>query len=101
MPRDYVAWAFGDQAAVECRFGVPVVAGDRAAVDWWAVVTSTDGSVETLAGISLLCFGEDGRVYEQRDVWATEPGRCDLPDWAPRDKIAAEGTAVRELRLAR
>jgi ketosteroid isomerase-like protein len=81
-PRDYVEWAFGDQAAAECRFGSPLVSGDRAAVDWWAVVTSKDGSLESLAGTSLLRFRSDGRVVEQRDVWASEPGRRDLPDWA-------------------
>ncbi len=71
-PRDYVVWAFADQAHAECRFGEPVVAGDRAAVDWWAVVTATDGAVESLAGTSLLRFDESGLVVEQRDVWAGE-----------------------------
>ena len=33
---------------------------DRAAVDWWAVVTSKDGSVQSLAGTSLLRFDDDG-----------------------------------------
>ena len=82
-PREYVEWAFGEQAEAECRFGEPVVAGDRAAIDWWAVITSKDGSTESLAGTSLLRFDADGRVVEQRDVWALEPGRRDLPDWAP------------------
>jgi ketosteroid isomerase-like protein len=81
-PRDYVAWAFDDQAHADCRFGDPVVSGDRAAVDWWGVVTGRDGSVETLAGTSLLRFDADGLVIEQRDVWASEPGRRDLPAWA-------------------
>jgi len=81
-PRDYVVWAFEDQAHAECRFGNPVVANDRAAVDWWAVLTSKDGSVESIAGTSLLRFGTDGRVLEQRDVWSTEPGRRELLDWA-------------------
>jgi SnoaL-like domain len=81
-PRGYVAWAFEEQAEAECRFGEPVVDGDRAAVDWWAVVTSTDGSVESLAGTSLLRFDPDGRVVEQRDAWASEAGRRELPDWA-------------------
>ena len=53
-----------------------------AAVDWWGVVTSKDGSVESLAGASLLRFDAAGLVVEQRDVWALEPGRRDLPDWA-------------------
>jgi YD repeat-containing protein len=51
-------------------------------VDWWAVVTTTDGSVETLAGISLLRFDASGRVSEQRDAWGAEPSRRDVPAWA-------------------
>jgi ketosteroid isomerase-like protein len=83
-PADYVAWAFEDQAAAVCRFGEPVVDGSRAAVDWWAVVTSTDGSVQSLAGTSLLVFDTDGLVAEQRDAWAEADGHRDLPDWAPQ-----------------
>jgi ketosteroid isomerase-like protein len=79
--RDYVAWAFSEQAEAECRFGEPIVSGDRAAVEWWGVVTGRDGSVETLAGTSMLRFDSDGKVIEQRDVWAVEPGRRELADW--------------------
>ena len=82
-PREYVAWAFGEQSAAVCRFGTPVVDGDRAAVDWWAVVTDGAGVDETLAGTSLLRFDRDGLVVEQRDVWAAEAGRRDLAEWAP------------------
>jgi hypothetical protein len=81
-PRAYVEWAFGEQAEAECRFGEPVVDDDRAAVDWWAVVTGTDGSTESLAGTSLLRFSEDGLVIEQRDAWASADGRAELPLWA-------------------
>jgi hypothetical protein len=59
------------------------VEGARAAVDWWGVVTSTAGSVETLAGTSLLRFDDDGLVVEQRDVWAAQAGRHELGHWAP------------------
>ena len=83
-PAEYVAWAFGEQSAAECRFGEPVAAGERAAVDWWAVITDRDGSEQTVAGTSLLRFGDDGLVVEQRDAWADEPGRRELPDWAPK-----------------
>jgi hypothetical protein len=38
--------------------------------------------VETLAGTSLLRFGESGLVIEQRDVWAGSDGRVELPLWA-------------------
>jgi hypothetical protein len=82
-PREYVESVFGEQAEAECRFGTPLVSGDRAAVDWWGVITGRDGSVETIAGTSLLRFDSDGLVVEQRDAWAGEPGRRELPDWAP------------------
>ena len=75
-------WAFADQAEAECRFGEPIVFGNRAAIDWWGVITSPDGSVETVAGTSLLLFDADGLVLEQRDAWAGEPGRHALPAWA-------------------
>ena len=68
---------------VEFRYGEPVVDGDRAAVEYWAVITSTSGHDETLAGVSLLRFDEAGRVVEHRDVWASEPGAQSLPRWAP------------------
>src|SRR5439155_19201915 len=82
-PARYVEKVFREQAAAECRFGEPVVSGKRAAVDWWGVITSTDGSVETIAGTSLLRFDDDGLVVEQRDAWAGEAGRRELSDWAP------------------
>jgi len=81
--REYVEAVFAAQAAAECRFGEPLVAGDRAAVDWWGVITGKDGSVETVAGTSLLRFGADGLVVEQRDAWAGVPERRELPIWAP------------------
>ena len=80
-PRDYVAWAFDDQTEAACRFGEPVVDGDRAAVDWWGAITAKDGSVETVAGTSLLRFDSAGRVIEQRDAWASEAGRHELTNW--------------------
>jgi hypothetical protein len=46
------------------------------------VITSTDGTVETIAGTSLLRFADEGLVVEQRDVWEGQPGRHELPWWA-------------------
>ena len=43
-------------------------------MDWWAVVTSADGSVQSLAGTSLLRFDVEGLVVEQRDAWADAEG---------------------------
>ena len=82
-PAEYVAWAFDDQDSAECRFGEPIADGHRAAVDWWAVVASKDGSRQSLAGTSLLRFDTAGLVVEQRDAWAELDGRHDPPDWAP------------------
>jgi SnoaL-like domain len=72
---DYAWRAFADEELAECRFGEPVVHGDRAAVEYWAVLRA-DGDEETLAGIAVLRFGADGRVVEQRDYWAMQPGRA-------------------------
>ena len=75
-PRDYALRAFADEELAECRFGDPVVDGDRAAVEYWAVLRA-EGEEETLAGIALLRFGEGGRVIEQRDYWSMQPGRAE------------------------
>ena len=75
-------WAFADQQTADCRFGEPVVDGARAAVDWWAVVTSTDDTSQSLAGTSLLRFDAHGLVVEQRDAWGAADGHVDLPAWA-------------------
>ena len=74
-PGDYARWAFSAQASAECWFGEPLVAGERAAVEYWAVVRDADGEEETIAGVSLLRFRGDGLVVEQHDYWAGTAGR--------------------------
>jgi ketosteroid isomerase-like protein len=82
--RAYADWAFADEDAVECWFGEPIVSDDRAAVEYWAVITQ-QGKEETLAGIAVLRFGADGRVVEQRDYWHMEAGRREPPpEWGRR-----------------
>ena len=71
---DYVRSAFAEEDDVECWFGEPVVSGDRAAVEYRAVITYR-GREQTLAGTTLLRFAPDGRVVEHRDYWAMEEGR--------------------------
>ena len=76
--RDYLSRAFGEEELVESWFGEPVVAGDRAGVEYWAVLR--EGDVETtIAGTSMLRFGDDGRVVEHRDYWDHTPGRREPP----------------------
>ena len=72
---EYARRAFSDEELAEVRFGEPVVTGDRAAVEYWAVL-SADGE-ETLAGVTVLRFGPDGLVTEHRDYWAMQPGRAE------------------------
>lgn len=80
-PRRYAEWAFADEEAVECRFGEPVVLGERAVVEYWAVVQS-GGREQTLAGIALLRFNDGGLVVEQRDYWHMEDGsREPFEEW--------------------
>jgi ketosteroid isomerase-like protein len=75
-PRAYAEWTFSEQDEAECWFGEPVVAGDRAFVEYWAVVRFR-GEDETIAGIAVLRFGPDGLVREQHDYWNAEPGRVE------------------------
>jgi ketosteroid isomerase-like protein len=77
---DYASWAFdSEEAPAECRFGEPLVDGDRATCEYWAVVRA-GGSEQTIAGVSVLRFDADGLVASQRDYWAVEVGRRDPPD---------------------
>jgi ketosteroid isomerase-like protein len=78
-PLEYARDAFDEEGEdLELWWGKPLVAGDRAAVEYWAVVTENDELV-TLAGIATLRFRTDGRVTEQHDYWASNPGRT--PPW--------------------
>ena len=76
---EYARWAFGDQDAAACWFGEPVVDGDRATVEYWGIVTSGERD-ETIAGVSVLRFGADGLVAEQRDYWTSRAGRHEPPE---------------------
>ena len=80
--REYVEWAFADEEpGGEIRFGTPFVVGDRALVEYWAVVAS-EGSVQTIAGISVIRFASDGLVADQRDYWHAQDGRLEPPpEW--------------------
>ena len=66
--RRYLEENFGIEEEVECRFGEPVVGGDRAAVEWWASWIE-NGEPLTLGGSTFLRFGADGLVVDHRDYW--------------------------------
>jgi hypothetical protein len=67
--RAYLTREFGVEKDIVCRFGVPVVAGDRAAVEWWASWVEV-GEPITLAGSTFLRFDTDGFVVDHRDYWS-------------------------------
>jgi len=86
VPRAYAEWAFADEESVEVWFAEPRVedAGTAAACEWWAISRTSDGSTETLAGVSLLCFDAAGRVLDERDYWSSREGAHEPPaDWGP------------------
>lgn len=79
-PIEYARWALAEEEGEpEVWMGDPIVDEDRAAVEWWAVVIES-GKEVSLAGTSILRFGEDGRVVEQSDYWGTTEGRAE--PWA-------------------
>ncbi len=67
--RAYVERAFGEEELVQSWFGEPVVSGDRAAVEYWAVLRAAQGEELTIAGCAFLRFDADGRVVSHRDYW--------------------------------
>jgi hypothetical protein len=73
---DYLRRTFGEETDVDCRFGEPVVADDRATVEWWASWVEA-GEELTLAGVTLLRFNDAGLVTDHRDYWNQAAGRID------------------------
>ena len=72
---DYARQSFDEEQSARFAFGAPVVSDrSRAAVEYRAVITAADGSITTVAGVSMLRFGEDGLVTEHLDTWAEAQG---------------------------
>ena len=75
------AWirdAFAEERSARFVFGLPIVADDRAAIEYRAIITGQDGVETTLAGTTILRFDEAGLVIEHRDYWTTSPGDLGL-----------------------
>ena len=78
-PLEYARRVFAEEdELLDCHFGPPLVSGDRAAVEWWAVSRAA-GQETTLAGTSMLRFGPDGLCVEHREYWAEAEGRRPRP----------------------
>ena len=58
---------------MQAWFGEPVSAGSRAAVEYWAILSS-HGKEVTLVGTTVLRFTSDGLVQEHREYWSLEDG---------------------------
>jgi SnoaL-like protein len=72
----YAGSQFSLEDSIECRFGTPVAAGDRAAVEWWASWVEA-GKELTLAGATILRFDDAGQVVEHVDYWVEAGGRVE------------------------
>ena len=71
----YARQSFEEEQSSRFAFGAPVVsANGRAAVEYRAVITAADGAVTTIAGVSMLRFGDDGLVTEHLDTWTEADG---------------------------
>ena len=77
--RRYTREAFAIEEDREVWFGVPVVDGDRASMEYWCSMVE-DGKEVTLAGHCLIRLAPDGRCEELRDYWAMKPGRVSPPE---------------------
>ncbi len=78
-PRAYAEWAFREQDDADCWFADPLVTGDHATCEYWGVV-SFRGRDETIAGVAVIRFNEQGLVVDQRDYWNAHDGRREPPE---------------------
>jgi uncharacterized protein (TIGR02246 family) len=87
--RAYWTRATATQRQLDLRFGEPIVAGNRAAVEWWAVMRDPDWGPQrdddsvTLPGCLILRFAGGRLCAALREYWNADFGR-DLaapPGW--------------------
>ncbi|BBH63973.1 hypothetical protein ACTI_06580 [Actinoplanes sp. OR16] len=75
--RAYLQECFAEEKRpAEVRFAEPLVDGDTAAVEYWAVIHPGDEPL-TISGCTVLRFGADGLVAESRDYSHATPGRSE------------------------
>jgi SnoaL-like domain len=80
--RVYVRRVVPEAETPEVWFGDPVEGGQRAAVEYWALLVEPDGAESTIAGCHVVRFGADDLIVEARDYWHLEPGhRRPPPEW--------------------
>jgi ketosteroid isomerase-like protein len=75
----WVREAFAAERSARFAFGDPIVSPEgRAAVEYRAIITATDGKESTLAGTTVLQFDDTGLVVDHRDYWAIIDGDSGL-----------------------
>ena len=77
--REYWRESTSTQEDLELRFGVPLVAGNRVVVEWWAQMRDDEREI-TLPGCLLMRFRPGGRCGELREYWHQEEGRHEPPE---------------------
>lgn len=76
--RDYWATVTATQSDIQLRYGKPVIAGNKAAVEWW--VNMRNGGAEvTLCGEFMLTFTRGGLCSSLREYWFFGEGRLSPP----------------------
>jgi predicted kinase len=79
--RRYLRENFDVEDEIRCRFGEPMVDGDRAVVEWWASWIENSKPL-TLAGATVLRFDAEGLVTDHRDYWNSVDERVEpYPGW--------------------
>lgn len=79
--RSYWARVTATQGNVKIRYGTPVTAGNRTAVEWWTTLEN-GGTPVTLAGAFILTFDASGLCRSLREYWQfTEGTKEPLPGW--------------------
>ncbi|MBW6435895.1 DUF3349 domain-containing protein [Actinoplanes hulinensis] len=77
--RAYLAECFAEETRpAEVWFGEPVVTGDLASVEYWAV-TYPGGEPLTISGCTVLLVGAHGLIAESRDYSHAQPGAVAPP----------------------
>lgn len=77
--RAYWQRATASQKELDLRWGAPVIAGNRLAVEWWATMHDTGEGDLTLPGCLLVRFAKDGLCEDLREYWHVEMGSRILP----------------------
>ena len=86
--RAYMLRVFGEASARDVWFGDPVESGERAAIEYWALLVELDGSESTLAGCHVVRFRADGLVAAAQDYWHLEAGHRPPPEgWGRSESL--------------